>query len=110
MFNITTISILIIFVLIIWFFWSQKRQENYDIYEIPNVKVPSFKQHIAILFRPYDVQSMKWKFDLSNYEHVKIYAEPIYKVLKSGQMPCDRPWEEKNVQLFRKWIDTGMKP
>jgi hypothetical protein len=103
---------IITIIVIIWFlgWFTADKKEGYDIYSIPDPKIPSFKKNIVILFRPYDIDSMKWKFDLSNYDQVRIYAEPIYKKLKSGMMPCDKPWDPLNIAMFKRWIDTGMKP
>jgi hypothetical protein len=25
-------------------------------------------------------------------------------------MPCDEPWPDEHVQVFRDWIDAGMPP
>jgi hypothetical protein len=68
----------------------------------------SFAKEIRPLFRPMDVTSMKFRFDLSNYEDVKANAQDIYGVLSEGQMPCDGPWPDDNVALFKQWMDEGM--
>ena len=41
---------------------------------------------------------------------VRTHGEPIYAVLAAGQMPCDGPWAEEDVQRFRSWLDTGALP
>lgn len=70
----------------------------------------SYAEDIRPLFRPKDINAMKRVFDLSSYDDVKKNAEAIYGRLSAGSMPCDGPWPEENVKLFKKWIDEGMKP
>lgn len=71
---------------------------------------PSFEGEIRPLFRETDRDSMKFAFDLSAYEDICEYAEEIYQRLSDESMPCDAPWAEDNIRLFRDWIDTGMQP
>ena len=68
----------------------------------------SFEQHIRPLFRTEDVEAMSFAFDLSSYEEVCEHAEEIHARLSEGTMPCDAPWPEEDVELFRAWIDAGM--
>jgi len=69
---------------------------------------PSFKD-IRKLFRDSDVETMKtFGLDLSSYSDVKSNSEKIYSRVKDGSMPCDKKWSDDKVELFRKWMDTGM--
>ena len=68
---------------------------------------PSFDE-IRSLFRPMDVESMEPFFDLSSFEDVRAHAEDIVSRLEDMTMPCDEPWPEERVQLFRHWMDAGM--
>ncbi|MGB2954179.1 MAG: hypothetical protein WBB74_12430 [Gaiellaceae bacterium] len=70
----------------------------------------SFEQDIRPLFRPGDVDSMTFAFDLSSYEDVRANAEQIYERLAEGSMPCDGHWPEQQVELFRSWVDGGSPP
>ncbi len=71
----------------------------------------SFAADIRPLFRSYDVESMKPAgIDLSSYEDVKKKAQSIYARLSAKDMPCDGPWSDNDVQKFKEWMDTGMKP
>ena len=70
----------------------------------------SFARDIRPLFRDGDIRSMQSAFDLASYEDVRAHAEAIYGVLAAGQMPCDGPWNEEDVQRFRSWLDTGALP
>jgi hypothetical protein len=70
----------------------------------------SFATDIRPLFRPEDVESMSWAFDLTSYEDVRENAEAIHERLSEGSMPCDEQWPDEQVQRFRSWIDAGMPP
>jgi hypothetical protein len=72
--------------------------------------VVSFESDVRPLFRPDDAGAMSWAFDLTSYEDVKENAEAIYERLAEGSMPCDEPWPDEHVQVFRDWIDAGMPP
>jgi hypothetical protein len=69
--------------------------------------MPSFAREIGSLFRPDDVEAMRYAFDLSKYDDVKAHAEEIYSRLADGSMPCDGAWPADRVALFRQWIDEG---
>jgi hypothetical protein len=68
---------------------------------------PGFDKDIRPLFRPSDVESMEFAFDLSSYEDVREHADGIYAQLAGGSMPCDGAWPAENVQRFRSWMDAG---
>jgi hypothetical protein len=68
---------------------------------------PAFEE-IRSLFRPIDVESMEPFFDLSSYDDVRTYATEIASRLEDGTMPCDEPWPQEQVELFRAWMDAGM--
>lgn len=68
-----------------------------------------FEQDVRGLFRAEDVESMAFAFDLSCYEEVCEHAEEIYARLADGTMPCDAPWAEEDVKLFRGWVDAGVQ-
>lgn len=69
----------------------------------------SFEADIEPLFSDRDHEAMLIMFDLRDVEAVREYAESILKQLESGRMPCYGPWPEDRVQLFRRWMDGGMK-
>ena len=69
---------------------------------------PTFTADIKPLFRVRDINAMRGRFDLSKYEDVKRHAKAIYDRLEDGSMPCDGPWPEEQVVIFKKWMDTGM--
>jgi len=71
---------------------------------------PSFERDIRPLFRPGDVESMLFAFDLSVYEDVRDNAEGIHERLVDGSMPCDQEWAQADIDRFRAWIDAGMAP
>ena len=72
----------------------------------------TFATDIRPLFRDSpDVETMKpMGLDLSSYEDVKAKAHDIYSRLEDGSMPCDEPWPNDQVSLFKRWMDEGMEP
>lgn len=69
---------------------------------------PSFARDIQPLFRESDRASMKFAFDLWDYQDVRTHAEIILERLGEGTMPCDREWPEEQVAQFRRWVEAGM--
>jgi hypothetical protein len=68
-------------------------------------------RHPASLPHSPDVDMMKeYGLDLSSYEDVKTRADEICGRLEDGSMPCDGPWPEEDVELFRQWIEEGLVP
>ena len=72
----------------------------------------SFSADIRTLFRDsLDVDTMQgYGLDLSNYNDVKARAAEIYEALANGSMPCDEPWPEERLALFKQWMDEGVAP
>jgi len=72
----------------------------------------SFASDIRPLFRDTpDVDTMKrMGLDLSSYADVKEQAAGIHARLEDGSMPCDDPWPDEQVALFKRWMDEGMAP
>jgi hypothetical protein len=70
----------------------------------------SFARDVRPLFRDFDIHSMLKAFDLSNYDQVSARADAILKVLESGKMPCDGPWPQAKLDIFRQWIGGGKLP
>jgi hypothetical protein len=71
--------------------------------------MPSFEEDIKPLFREYDRENMTYSFDLWNYADVKDHADDILDRLEEGDMPCDGPWPDEQIALFRSWMDDGME-
>ncbi len=68
----------------------------------------SFEQHIKPLFRERDRTSMKFAFDLWNYEDVKLNAQGILERLRNGSMPCDGAWPPDWIDVFERWTQSDM--
>jgi len=51
---------------------------------------------------------MQFAFDLWSYQDVKSHAAGILERLQEGSMPCDDPWPQEQVELFKRWVDSGM--
>ena len=69
---------------------------------------------IAPMFTQYDVIQMKWKFDLSDYNTVKTYAQAIlYAVSQDhpntkSRMPLyEDPWTQGMMDTFQQWMNAG---
>ncbi|HEX6279831.1 MAG TPA: hypothetical protein VFZ49_07400, partial [Pyrinomonadaceae bacterium] len=77
-----------------------------------NITDVSFANDIRPLFRDSDIDTMikVRKLDLSNFEQVSSAADSILKRLAAGEMPCDAPWPEKDIDTFRQWIADGKRP
>jgi truncated hemoglobin YjbI len=71
-------------------------------------EILSFTTHIKALFRQRDHQSMKFAFDLWSCEDVRAQASEILERLKAGSMPCDGAWPPEQVQVFERWVTSGM--
>lgn len=72
----------------------------------------SFATEIRPLFREKDIAEMidVMNLDLASYEAVRDHADAIHAQVASGWMPCDLPWGEEQVALFKQWIDGGFAP
>ncbi|HSR85552.1 MAG TPA: ferritin-like domain-containing protein [Streptosporangiaceae bacterium] len=69
-----------------------------------------FAAHIKPLFRERDRQSMSFALDLWSYDDVRSRSAEILARLQDGSMPCDGAWPEARTTVFKRWIDTGMRP
>ena len=73
-----------------------------------NAEAPlSFETHVKPLFRERDRQSMEFAFDLWSYDDVSEHADAILARLVAGTMPCDGAWPQAQVDLFRRWTQSG---
>jgi hypothetical protein len=70
----------------------------------------SFESDIRPLFRETDRAEMEWAFDLWDYDDVKENAEAILERIEDGSMPCDDPWPEDRIEVFKKWVSEGTPP
>ena len=52
----------------------------------------------------------EYGLDLSSYDDVRAQADAIYARLEDGSMPCDGPWPEEQMALFKQWMEEGMAP
>jgi hypothetical protein len=73
------------------------------------VQGQSFEQDVRPLFRERDRETMMSvaKFDLWKHRDVAERSSAILERLADGSMPCDRPWPDDQVEVFRRWIDAG---
>ena len=73
-------------------------------------ETPTFERDIKPLFRDRDVRSMAFAFDLRDHDEVAANATGILSRLEAGNMPCDGPWPDERVALFRTWVAAGSPP
>jgi hypothetical protein len=66
-----------------------------------------FDKDIRPLFRESDRLEMDFVFDLWSHDEVTANAERILERLDDGTMPCDAPWPDERIQLFRAWVAAG---
>jgi hypothetical protein len=81
------------------------RSRNHSVRRLEEL---SFESDIRPLFREFDRSEMEWAFDLWSYDDVKENAGGILERLEDGAMPCDDPWPEDRVDVFRRWVQEGM--
>jgi hypothetical protein len=78
---------------------------------LPGPQEPvSFAAHIKPLFRSRDRQAMSFAFDLWSADDVRTNAEEILARLANGSMPCDGSWPAAQIDVFRRWTQTGTRP
>jgi CDGSH-type Zn-finger protein/truncated hemoglobin YjbI len=70
----------------------------------------SFAAHVKPLFREHDRQSMSFAFDLWSYDDVRAHAADILERLDNGTMPCDGAWPPEQLDVFRRWTESGFQP
>jgi hypothetical protein len=76
----------------------------------------SFAVDIKPLFRALDVTHMKGGgvlLDDYTYMSQPANAQNVYDHLTgtaSPQMPPGNPWPQNQIDLFKKWMDEGLKP
>ena len=70
----------------------------------------SFASDVKPLFRESDRASMQKAFDLWNYDDVVRFQDAIVERLADGSMPCDGPWDAKDIDIVRTWIAEGSRP
>lgn len=71
--------------------------------------MPSFAADVAPMFREKDVAAMTFMFDLHDYDDVRDNADDILEAVSNGSMPCDAPWSDDQVAVFRTWMTEGHK-
>jgi CDGSH-type Zn-finger protein/truncated hemoglobin YjbI len=67
----------------------------------------SFATHVKPMFRAKDRQSMLFAFDLWSYDDVRAHAADVLERVANGSMPCDGAWPGEQVEVFRRWADSG---
>jgi len=68
----------------------------------------TFADHVKGLFRTRDRNSMRFAFDLWSADDVTHHAHDILERLDNGSMPCDGAWPAERIEIFRRWVKSGM--
>jgi hypothetical protein len=55
-----------------------------------------------------DRQSMIFGFDRWGHQDVAKHAQAILTRLEAGTMLCDGAWPSEKIEVFRRWIESGM--
>jgi hypothetical protein len=90
--------------------WSRPHASAEESSEVPPPTLPdpdeplSYQQHIKLLFRERDRDSMRFAFDLWSREDVATHADAILERLKAGTMPCDGAWPPEQLEVFERWV------
>ena len=51
---------------------------------------------------------MQFAFDLWSYDDVRAHAAGLFlSRLNDGTMPCDGAWPSAQVEVFRRWAESG---
>ena len=50
---------------------------------------------------------MEFAFDLWSHDDVSEHADAILGRLRAGTMPCYAAWPPAQVDLFRRWVESG---
>jgi CDGSH-type Zn-finger protein/truncated hemoglobin YjbI len=88
---------------------ARAQDESQELSSMPGPdETVSFSRHIKPLFRSRDRQSMSFAFDLWSYADVRSNANAILERVQNGSMPCDGAWPPERVQVFQRWLDSGM--
>ncbi len=73
----------------------------------------SFSNDIEPLFNQFRGQMM-WRFDLTDYAHVKANAAVIYSRISSSDGPMPPPpldpLTTEQIEMFKQWMDQGCLP
>jgi CDGSH-type Zn-finger protein/truncated hemoglobin YjbI len=86
---------------------APEEEEEEDV-AAPAAEEPlSFDKNIKTLFRKRDRMSMKFVFDLWEYDDVSTHADEILNRVRNGSMPCDGTWPAEKVDAFARWIEAG---
>ncbi len=69
---------------------------------------PSFCADIWPLVRSKDLIRMTGGADWLSYESTVANAAHILDALQSGALPEDGPWPAADIELFKRWVASGM--
>ena len=71
----------------------------------------SYKTDIRPLFRDFDLETLNRfdHIDLNSLDSVRANIEILQERLQAGKLPYDACWSSKQIALFSRWVNEGMK-
>ncbi|MGK7875958.1 MAG: ferritin-like domain-containing protein [Xenococcaceae cyanobacterium] len=75
------------------------------------VSTLGYAADIRPLFRDFDVETLKQldDVDLDNLVSVRANVEALQQRLESGTLPYDASWSPDRIDLFCRWVESGMR-
>ncbi|NEO66334.1 MAG: hypothetical protein F6J98_40510, partial [Moorea sp. SIO4G2] len=70
-----------------------------------------YRSDIRPLFRDFDLETLQRLdgIDLNDVENVRANGEKLRERLNEGSLPYDACWSDELIDLFERWIDSGME-
>ncbi|AOY82113.2 ferritin-like domain-containing protein [Moorena producens JHB] len=70
-----------------------------------------YRSDIRPLFRDFDLETLQRLdgIDLNDVENVRANGEELRERLNEGSLPYDACWSDERIDLFERWIDSGME-
>jgi hypothetical protein len=73
----------------------------------------TYSNNIRPLFRDSDINCMARRGVMladANWMCTPKNADDVYTKLSIGDMPPDSPWPQENLNTFKSWIESGLRP
>ena len=79
--------------------------------EAASASILSYKTDIRPLFREFDLETLNRfdHIDLNSLDSVRANIKILQARLQAGKLPYDACWSSKQMALFSRWVNQGMK-
>ncbi|MDJ0591380.1 MAG: ferritin-like domain-containing protein [Pleurocapsa sp. MO_226.B13] len=93
---------------------SERNPSLEPVKELPcqaSVSTLSYMTDIRPLFRDFDLVTLKQfdSVDLNDPNSIRANAQMLRQRLEAGTLPYDACWSSKQIALFGRWVDGGMR-